>query len=298
MRTTVIGSYPLRYEELGPESVVRSVEEQIASGVELVSDGQTRADMVSVYAGVLDGMVIRDMAGLNERRLHITGKICLRDPSIFIEDFRLARRTAGERAGVKAVLTGPVTLAFSSILETRHYKGYRDRGLYLDISGALLGIAKELEKAGARHFQVDEPFFSVGAPMDIAQEAVEAVATHLKGEVALHVCGAVSKVFDRLLGFDGVRILSHGFAGTPGNLALISREKLEGAGKLLGFGCVDSASETVETEGEVIELLRKGIGLAGRENIVVHPDCGLRALPRAVAKKKLEVMCRASKSLG
>ena len=297
MRTTVIGSYPLRYEELGPQAVVRSVEEQIAAGVDLVSDGQTRSDMVSVYAGVLDGMVIRDMAGLNEKRLHITGRVGLHDPSIFVEDFQLAKRTAGERAGVKAVLTGPVTLAFSSILETKHYKGYRDRQLYLDLSGALLAIADELERAGAAFFQIDEPFFSVGAPMDIAQEAVEAVATGLKGEVALHVCGDVSRVFDRLLGFRGVRVLSHGFAGTPGNLALISREKLEGAGKLLGFGCVDSASETVEAYEEVAGLLHKGVALAGHENLVVHPDCGLRALPHAVAREKLEVMCRASRSI-
>lgn len=126
---------------------------------------------------------------------------------------------------------------------------------------------------------------------------MEAVATKLDGEVALHVCGEVSKVFDRLLGFRGVRILSHGFAGTPGNLALVSREKLEKAGKLLGFGCVDFASERVETVEEVSALLGKGIGLVGRENLVLHPDCGLRALPPDVARRKLEIMCRASKSI-
>jgi 5-methyltetrahydropteroyltriglutamate--homocysteine methyltransferase len=177
MRTTVIGSYPLRYEELGPQAVARSVEEQVAAGVELVSDGQTRADMVSVYAGVLDGTKMKAETGLNEKKLHITGRVSLRDPSIFVEDFLLARNVAGGRAQVKAIVTGPVTLAFSSILETKAYKGYRDRSLYADLSSALLGVAKELEKAGARHFQIDEPFFSVGAPMDLAQEAVENIAT-------------------------------------------------------------------------------------------------------------------------
>jgi len=297
MRTTVIGSYPLRYDELGPRAITRAVEEQIAAGVELVSDGQTRADMVSAYAGVLEGTVIKDISGLNERRMHIVGKVGLQDPSGLVEDYRLARRTADGRAEVKAVLTGPVTLAFSSILETGAYKGYRDRSLYLDLSNALLGIARALEKAGAGHFQIDEPFFSVGAPMELAQEAVENIATQLAGEVALHVCGDVSKVFDRLLGFRGVRVLSHGFAGTPANLALITREKLEKAGKLLGFGCVDSASERLETEAEVRALLTRGVALAGRENLVTHPDCGLRALPHGLAKAKLEVLCRASESI-
>jgi len=297
MRTTVIGSYPLDYEELGPKAVERAVEEQIAAGVELVSDGQTRADMVSAYAGVLEGVELRSEPGSNNKKLHIVGRVALKDPSMFVEDFLLATRTAAGRAAVKAIVTGPVTLAFSSILDTKAYSGYRDRSLFMDISDALLGIAKELEGAGASHFQIDEPFFSVGAPMDLAQEGVENIATQLDGEVALHVCGDVSRVFDTLLGFKGVHVLSHGFAGTPANLAQVSREKLDKAGKLLGFGCVDSASEAVEDEEAVISLLRLGMELAGRKNLVLHPDCGLRALPHDVARRKLEIMCRASKSI-
>ncbi|MBM4248751.1 MAG: methionine synthase [Euryarchaeota archaeon] len=297
MRTTVIGSYPLRYEELGGRAIERAVEEQISAGVDLVSDGQTRADMVSVYAGVLEGVELRPVPGSSERKLHIVGKVALKDPSIFVDDHLLAEKTASGRAEVKAVLTGPATLAFSSVLDTRGYSGYRDPALFADLSGALLGIARELQKAGARHFQIDEPFFSVGVPMELAQEAVESIATGLQGEVALHVCGDVSKVFDSLLGFRGVRVLSHGFAGTPANLALVSRGKLERAGKVLGFGCVDSASEAVEDQGTVIGLLQLGMRLAGKTGLVVHPDCGLRALPRDVARAKLEVMCRAARSV-
>jgi 5-methyltetrahydropteroyltriglutamate--homocysteine methyltransferase len=297
MRTTVIGSYPLRYEELGHDAIVRSVEEHIAAGVELVSDGQTRSDMVSVYADVLEGVELRPEPGASERKLHIVGKVALKDPSLFVEDFLLAVKQANGRAAVKAIVTGPVTLAFSSILATKAYKGYRDRALHLDFSNAILHLARELEKAGAEHFQIDEPYFSVGVPMDLAQEAVENIATRLHGEVALHVCGDVSKVFDQLLEFRGIGLLSHAFAGTPANLALVSRGKLEKAGKRLGFGCVDSASDVVEDIGTVIGLLQLGIRLAGKTNLVVHPDCGLRALPHEVARAKLEVMCRAARSV-
>jgi 5-methyltetrahydropteroyltriglutamate--homocysteine methyltransferase len=295
MRTTVIGSYPLRYDELGEQAIVRAVEEQISAGVELVSDGQTRSDMVSVYAGVLDGVELRPEPGSSGKKLHIVGKVALGDPSMFVDDFLLAARTAGGRAAVKAIVTGPVTLAFSSILDTKAYAGYRDPSLHMDLSNALLGIARKLQKAGAEHFQIDEPFFSVGAPMDLAREAVENIAARLDGEVALHVCGDVSKVFDQLLEFRGVGVLSHGFAGTPANLALVSRGKLERAGKRLGFGCVDSASEVVEDPEAVNGLLQLGIRLAGKTNLVVHPDCGLRALPHDVARRKLEVMCRAAR---
>jgi 5-methyltetrahydropteroyltriglutamate--homocysteine methyltransferase len=297
MRTTVIGSYPLRHEDLGEQAIVRAVEEQVSAGVELVSDGQTRSDMISAYAGVLDGVELRPEPGSSEKKLHIVGKVALRDPSLFVEDYLLADRTAAGRADVKAIVTGPVTLAFSSVLDTKAYAGYRDRSLHMDLSEALLGIALALGKAGAEHFQIDEPYFTVGVPMDIAREAVQNIATNLQGEVALHVCGDVSKVFDQLLDFKGIGILSHAFAGTPSNLALVSRSRLERAGKKLGFGCVDSASDVVESPEAVANLLQLGMRLAGKTNLVLHPDCGLRGLPHDAARAKLEVMCRAARSV-
>ncbi|MEM4728383.1 MAG: hypothetical protein QXH42_01295 [Thermoplasmata archaeon] len=332
MRTTVIGSYPLSYEELGPDAVVRAVEEQIAAGVELVSDGQTRGDIISIYAGMIEGMELRAegtvqsgghgarhmdsavtgevacgadrmsgwgsmVAGGVGRRMFISGRISPRDASMLVGDFRLATATARGRAGVKAILTGPVTLAFSSVLDTKVYSGYRDRRLYMDLSGALLEIARELERAGAKHLQLDEPYFSIGVPVLLAREAVENIALGFRGEVALHACGDVRRALDWMLGLKGVRVLSLEFAGAPQNLEVISREKLEGSGKLLGFGCIDTASERVESEEEVLGLLRKGASLVGEENMVAHPDCGLKGLPLEAARRKLRVLCAAARSL-
>ena len=292
LRTTVIGSYPLSYDELGPRAVTSAVEEQIDAGIHLVSDGQTRDDMISVYSGVLSGM--ETMGEGAERKMHITGRIGPGDVTKMIEDFLLAKKTAGNRAEVKAFITGPVTLAFSSILDTKEYSGFRDRSLYMDLAGALKVLARAFEQAGARHLQIDEPFFSVGVPMDLAREAVEHIADGFGGQTALHVCGDVAKIFDGLLDFKGIAVLSHAFSGTPGNLAQLSRGKLERAGKMLGFGCIDTASERVETVEEVIALIRKGIASVGRENMVIHPDCGLRALPHPVAGAKLRAMCAAA----
>jgi len=293
MRTTVIGSHPLSHALLGANAVVLSVEEQVAAGINLVSDGQTRGDMISVYTGALSGLELRGDGA--DRKMFITGKIGPGDFSWMMEDIALAKKTAGARARVKADMTGPVTLAFSSILDTKEYTGYRDRRLYMDLAGALLELARRYGEAGADQLQIDEPFFSVGVPMELAREAVEHVATGFSGETALHVCGDVSKVFDRLLHFRGIKVLSHGFAGTRSNLDLIDRGKLEDAKKVLGFGCIDTASERVETVGETVTLIRKGIALAGRENMVIHPDCGMRALPHDVAVAKLRAMCMAAR---
>jgi 5-methyltetrahydropteroyltriglutamate--homocysteine methyltransferase len=286
MHTTVIGSYPLKYDELGSNAIEQAVEEQISAGINIISDGQTRADMISMYAGVLNGMEVKN------GKMRITEKISTIDVSKFVEDFKLAKDIAGKRAEVKAILTGPLTLASISTLNTLAYKGYWDKKLYKDISSALLNIALELEKAGARHFQIDEPYFSVKMPKE-AIEAVENITTQLHEEVTLHVCGDITKIFDDLLKLNGIKILSHAFANNPENLSVISREKLESSGKILGFGCINISSERVEKEEEVLDLVNKSINLVGIENIVIHPDCGMRMLPKEVAKEKLITMCKA-----
>ena len=115
--------------------------------------------------------------------------------------------------------------------------------------------------------------------------------------MTLHVCGDVTKIFDDLLKLKGVNILSHAFAGTLENIRLISREKLESSGKMLGFGCIDVSSERVESVEEVTSLIKRGIDLVGADNMIVHPDCGMHALPRSVAREKLAIMCKAVRLL-
>lgn len=289
MHTTVIGSYPLDYDKLGSEAIRQSVEDQISAGVEIVSDGQTRSDILSVYESVLQGIKNK------EGKMRITGKITSIENSKLIEDFKFAKSIAGKRE-VKAILTGPSTLLSFSVLNTIVYKGFWDKNLYKDVSKALLDIALELEKAGAKHFQIDEPYFSVKMSKEF-QEAVENIATQLHGEVSLHVCGDITKIFDQLLKIRGVRILSHAFAGNPENLSVISRDNLESSNKILGFGCINVSSEELEEEKEVIELIKKGADLVGPENMIIHPDCGMRSLSREIAKEKLLVMCKAVKEL-
>jgi 5-methyltetrahydropteroyltriglutamate--homocysteine methyltransferase len=183
-------------------------------------------------------------------------------------------------------------MAFSSEIECPDYKGYRDGNLYMDIAEALVKVGQELEKEGASWIQIDEPFYSVGAPLELAKKAVEHMVSKLEVPVALHVCGDISKVFKKLLGFEGIKVLSHAFMGFKNNFKVLDREALESNGKRIGFGCIDTQTTRAETEDEVKELVLKGVDQIGWDNLIFHPDCGLKALGREVALKKLEVMSK------
>ncbi|MFO8143779.1 MAG: hypothetical protein R6T78_03785 [Dehalococcoidales bacterium] len=279
--TTVIGSYPFSYDELGKEAVVRSVQDQLDAGVDLVTDGQTRYDMIGYFAQAIDGYAY-DRAS---SRGVIRGKIGKGDPDIFLQDLEVTRSMA-ER--VKGNITGPVTLVFSSSIEG-HYRGFHDREVYFDTARALLDIALDLQRNGVEWIQIDEPFLSVGAPMDIAREAVEIVARGLNVPVALHVCGNVNLIFRDMLEWEGIRMLSHAFMG-DGSLEILDYPELKLSDKVLGLGCIDTKSTRVEEIEEISGLIGKALERVPPERIAIHPDCGLRTLPREVAFEKLQRM--------
>jgi len=281
---TVIGSYPMDFDKIGLVAIREAVNDQLKAGIDLVTDGQTRTDMISYFAKSIDGF----KGGAEKPK--IAERIGEVHPSVIIRDFRMAKMLLPEAKAIKGILTGPVTLAFSSTIETPEYKGFRDEKLYMDIADALLKIGKELEKEGATWIQIDEPFYSVGAPMELAKRAVEHITAGLHVPVALHVCGDVTKVYKRLVDFEGIDLLSHAFMGFPNNLKLLEKEPLVSHGKKVGLGIIDTSRTKVETSVEVAALVRQAVDKLGWEGLVFHPDCGLRALKREVALAKLTAM--------
>ncbi len=286
MLTTVIGSYPLRYQELGADAIRQSVGDQIRAGVDLVTDGQTRYDMIEYFARAIEGYHF-------DGKSRVTDRIGRGDPSELVTDFRLAKSL---HPHVKGLITGPVTLVFSSLVRGGGYKGYRDPTLYMDTAAGLRDIADAMVAEGAEWIQIDEPFLSVGAPMDIARDAVEHIAANLGVPVALHVCGSVKGIYNDLLQWNGISLLSHAFMGDKNDEMLQSSE-LKSSNKMLGLGCIDTKSPNLDAKDEVVALLRRGVTEVSRERIVVHPDCGMRMLPRSAAFEKMKVMVAAAREV-
>ena len=77
MFTTVIGSYPRRFAELGEEAIIQSVNDQREAGIDLVSDGQTRFDMIEYFARAISGYSFGKSS-------YVEGKIGKGDPSVFV----------------------------------------------------------------------------------------------------------------------------------------------------------------------------------------------------------------------
>jgi len=317
MLTTVVGSYPAipkkpssfsdkisdflgMYDE-HRYAIELAVRDQIEAGIDIISDGQVRDGMVEFFAKEIPGMAVEDGSAT------IIGKILPANHSICINDLKLALNVAkgiskeyGQKSktleegvkGVKGIVTGPSTLVFSSRIE-----GFYDKkeDAIIDLAYALKKEAEFLEESGALVVQIDEPFISTGmVNINVAKKAVKIIADDLSVPVSLHVCGDVANIFDKLLTFD-VDILDCEFAGIPGNINALENANLRG--KKIGFGCLDTKTDRVETKEEVENIIKRGIDLIGAENIIADPDCGMRMRSRDSAFSKLKVMVDTVKNL-
>jgi len=293
---TVIGSYPATWKSPTEDEIKKAikvaVDDQLAAGVNLISDGQVRTDMITYFTSRIPGFKVRG------KESYIVGKIQPTDDDTLVRDFKFVKSIVGDKVKVKGIVTGPITLVFSSKMDSSApYNGFRDTKLYEDVAVALKEEAMKLQKAGVDAIQVDEPIYSVGAPLDIGKKAVDFILSDIRVPTAMHVCGKIVRIFDKLLEFENVGLLSHEFAASPENFSVISREKLEAHNKKLGVGCVKANDVHVETIDFTYNILKKAADLVGIENIVVHPDCGLRMLTREVAQGKLRVMVAAKNKL-
>jgi 5-methyltetrahydropteroyltriglutamate--homocysteine methyltransferase len=108
----------------------------------------------------------------------------------------------------------------------------------------------------------------------------------------MHVCGNLGNVLDEILKFN-VNVLDFEFSNNPANLDLLSRRDL--AGRMIGYGCVDSSIDKIESVPEIKKRIEKGIEIFDPRIMLLDPDCGMRMRSRDAAFAKLKHMAEAAK---
>jgi methionine synthase II (cobalamin-independent) len=294
--TTTIGSL-YRFSPDLHESIDMAVDFQRAHGLDIISDGEQRTDMVSYFAEALEGLTVENGAPV------VLGRIQLSiAPSEFskVQDLDYIRAKHPDLK-IKVAMTGPTTLGMTcgSRKITSHYRNVMDFSLYEDLADALAPIAKALVARGAL-VQVDEPFLSQGFK-DLEQRVrlLDRVAEGLPRErMSVHVCGDVGRfgVVDHLLRLERFSVLSFAFAGRleRGNSRQVSRRGFEDNGKLLGAGCIAVTplnDVEVDSPGQVRSKLEELADRVGRDNIAyAHPDCGLRVTAKPLVSAVIRNM--------
>ena len=318
MISTVVGSYPVYVEEeksmknkilsaIGTQdsckiAIKHAVESQLNAGIDIISDGQVRGEMVETFTKHNSGFSIDGNTTI------ITSKIAKYPSSIGAGDLKLAIKymnnflkdsdfTKSEIAkkGVKGIITGPCTIVQSSRLGPF----YKDKNVaMLDMDHALVDECLSLEKDGAKLIQIDEPFISTGLiDMKTAKKAIDIITNEISIPVAMHSCGDIQAVFKDIITFN-VDIIDCEFAGHPKNLEVLAKygDELKAENKKVGLGVIDTKKQTIDAVDEIAKIIERGIDIMGGKNLYIDPDCGMRLFSDNVAFSKLKNMVEAINS--
>jgi 5-methyltetrahydropteroyltriglutamate--homocysteine methyltransferase len=291
--TTTVGSFPKpayllearrkhARKQLGPEELEalerRATEEWIRRqeeiGMDILVDGEMyRGDMVAFFADQMDGFAIAGMVRSYGNRYYpkpaVVRPVGRRAP-VTVGWWKFAQGLTPRP--VKGMLTGPYTIAEWSFNE--HYPTRRE--LVLDLARAIHDEAVDLERAGARYIQIDEPAIHTRPDEDfeLAVEAMEIVTRGLRAYTITHVCyGDVPRIYPAML---RLAVNQIDLALKNEDFALLETFRSPRFTKDIGLGVLDAHSHRVETADEVVEGIRRTLKVIPLEQVYVTPDCGLK----------------------
>ncbi len=317
MITTMVGNYPkispdakapslrtaisrfdesrITLEELKrvEEEVTKEViQDQVDSGLDLVTDGQIRWDDGQTYiARGIQGFTVNGLIRyfdtntyyrhpIPENRLQSNG-------AITVKDYEFA--AANSARPVKAVITGPYSLARLSQLGC-----YEDlRSLVMDLVPILNREAKALQSAGASVIQFDEPsILKHKEDIDLFAEAIEGVTAGVTATTGVcTIFGDATGIHSRLFSLP-VDIIGLDFVAGPANYDIIGELPQE---KKLGCGIVDARNTRLETVEDIAEAIKRVSGSVSPDRLYINPSCGLDYLPRPNARAKLTRLVEGAK---
>jgi 5-methyltetrahydropteroyltriglutamate--homocysteine methyltransferase len=283
----------LSQEELD-ELARRATREWIAFqeelGIDLLVDGEMyRGDMVAYFAENLEGMAVSGLVRSYGNRYYkkpIAAGPIRRPRPITVAWWEFAQGLSGRP--VKGMLTGPYTLCDWSFND--HYSSRRD--LVLAFAEVVRQEAEDLERAGARYIQIDEPAVSARLDeLDLAAEGLGIVTEGLRAHTITHMCyGRFEEVYPRLLDLPVDEI---DLEMTNSGLDLLGRFRDHPFSKDIGFGVVDVHSHRVPPVAEVKEHIYRALDYLRPEQVSVDPDCGLKTRTVEEAQAMLRVIQQA-----
>jgi 5-methyltetrahydropteroyltriglutamate--homocysteine methyltransferase len=321
--TTTIGSFPQTAEvrrlrakltrgELSEAAykaqikaeIEKAVRWQEAVGIDVLVHGEfERNDMVEYFGGLLEGFTFTQNGWVQSY-----GSRCVKPPIIFGDVERKGPMTVEWTAYaqsltkkvVKGMLTGPVT-----ILQWSFVRNDQPREITaMQIALAIRDEVKDLENAGIRIIQIDEPAIREGLPLRHSDRksylrwmvrAFRLASCCVGDETQIHTHMCYSEFND----------IIKEIADMDADVITIetSRSQMELLEAFTGFnypndigpGVYDIHSPRVPTNTEMVALLERAMTVLPAERIWVNPDCGLKTRDWPEVKAALNHMVEAAR---
>ncbi len=296
-------------EEGKRDATILAVKLQEDAGLDIVGDGeQARVHFVHGFLANLDGIDFakKTLMGIRNNRYKaevptVTGAI-RRKGAVHAMEAAAARAHTARK--LKFTLPGPMTIV--DTIADEHYGRRED--LAMAFAAVLNEEAKELQALGVDIVQFDEPAFNVYMKevSDWGVAALERAAEGLTCTTAVHICygyGIKANIDWKATLGDSWRHYEETFPAlrksSIGQVSLECRNSrvpldlirlLDGKDVLAG--CIDVASDAVETPEEVAETIRAVLAYVAPEKLFPCTNCGMAPMSGTLAYGKLAALAK------
>mgnify|MGYP000887242668 CR=1 FL=1 len=323
--TTTIGSFPQtpairrarsafkqggltvrQYETEMARNIKEAIKVQEQVGLDVLVHGEPeRNDMVEYFGEMLEGFTFTRNGWVQSY-----GSRCVKPPIIYGDvsrpkpmTVRWIRHAQSLTAKpVKGMLTGPITmLEWSFVREDRPR-----RDVALQIALAIRDEVADLEAAGIRIIQIDEPALREGLPLrrgdwpQYLDWAVAAFRLATSGvadatQIHTHMCyGDFNDIIEAIAALDADVISIEAARSGVALLDAFSRFQYPNH---IGPGVYDIHSPRVPSVEEMAEAITKQATVLDAGQLWVNPDCGLKTRQWAEVKPALANMVNAARQL-
>ncbi len=323
--TTTIGSFPQTsdirkirldyklgkitseiYQQKIKKHIAEVISQQEALDLDVLVHGEAeRNDMVEYFGECLKGFIFTKNGWVQSY-----GSRCVKPPIIYGDISRPKAMTVEWSAysqrltqrPVKGMLTGPVTLlAWSFVRDDQP-----QQTTSLQIALALRDEVIDLERAGIRIIQIDEPAFREKLPLRrkdwehyldwavfsfrIASSAVQAST-----QIHTHMCySEFNDVMEAIAALDADVIT---LESSRSNRELLQAFESFSYPNEVGPGIYDIHSPRIPSKNEMVNQLKQALRYIPVERLWVNPDCGLKTRHWAEVIPALQNMVDAAKVL-
>ncbi|AWX13680.1 5-methyltetrahydropteroyltriglutamate--homocysteine S-methyltransferase [Mergibacter septicus] len=294
------------YETAMKQEIAYVVAQQEALDLDVLVHGEAeRNDMVEYFGELLDGFAFTKFGWVQSY-----GSRCVKPPIIFGDVRRPQPMTVAwsqyaqslTKRPMKGMLTGPVTILQWSFVRNDISRATVCKQIALALNDEVL----DLEKAGIKIIQIDEPAIREGLPLKRADwdsylkwagEAFRLSSSGCEDSTQIHTHMCYSEFNDILPAIAALDADVITIETSRSDMELLTAFADFKYPNEIGPGVYDIHSPRVPAEAEIEHLLRKALDVIPAERLWVNPDCGLKTRAWAETIAALENMVKVTKKL-
>jgi 5-methyltetrahydropteroyltriglutamate--homocysteine methyltransferase len=297
---------PKEYDTLLQKETEETIRFQEAAGIDVLVHGEfERNDMVEYFGEQLDGFAFTKNGWVQSY-----GSRCVKPPVIFGDVSRPSSMTVKwaqfaqslTPKWVKGMLTGPVTILQWSFVRNDQPRSVTCTQIALAIRDEVI----DLEKAGIKIIQIDEPAIREGLPLRKEEWAaylvwaIKAFRISASGvsddtQIHTHMCySEFNDIIENIAAMDADVIT---IECSRSQMELLDAFSDFNYPNEIGPGVYDIHSPRVPSRNEMVKLLEKAAAVIPLDQLWVNPDCGLKTRHWDETKKALIEMVAAAQEM-